>query len=161
MEGSKGGSRGSGLWFVEKKPMQQRWNEYVATRLALGLPVEGSFSLFKEVWMAHPEIRQRGAKGHAICDECGLIRAEKLKWLGRTDEVAKAAMRALLERDAAHTKDHEVSLSLTLTPTCPTQTHEQTPPHSCTCLAPHRRVNVTMLGASAYKANTIPTASPT
>ena len=62
MEGSKGGSRGSGLWFVEKKPMQQRWDEYVATRMALGLPVEGSFSLFKEVWMAHPEIRQRGAK---------------------------------------------------------------------------------------------------
>lgn len=52
----------------------------------------------------------RNDQGHVFCDECGHIRAERLKWLGRTyvrtDVAAKNALQALKERADAHEQDH-------------------------------------------------------
>ena len=59
------------------------------------------------MWRQHTEIRQQSAKGHAVCDECELIKAERVKWEGRTDATAKQAMAALKERTAAHDADHK------------------------------------------------------
>lgn len=106
MEGSKGGSRGYNLYFTSKKSLQARWDEYLVACKSRQLPVQGSFSLFKEVWRQHNEIHQTTAKGHPVCDECGLIKAERVKWEGRTDPAARLALAALKERKAAHDADH-------------------------------------------------------
>ena len=58
------------------------------------------------MWRQHTEIRQQSAKGHAVCDECELIKAERVKWEGRTDATAKQAMAGLKQRKAAHDADH-------------------------------------------------------
>ena len=52
------------------------------------LPVIGSESLFQKIWDSHTEIRQFGAKGHAKCDDCGILQV-------RTEPLSQRTLRYL------------------------------------------------------------------
>jgi hypothetical protein len=80
-EGPKGGSDPTDKWHVAKMSKPKRWEEYKKKRTAKGLPVIGSYSLFEKIWDSHTEIREFGAKGHAKCDDCGLIQVCHLQSL--------------------------------------------------------------------------------
>ena len=53
MEGSKGGSTGSGKWFSGVRSMAKRWEDYTRMRREHGLPIVGSIHLFTKLWKAH------------------------------------------------------------------------------------------------------------
>ena len=52
MDGSKGGSRGSGKTFTGKAAKKQRWEAYKSARMRSRLPVVGSERLFYSCWNA-------------------------------------------------------------------------------------------------------------
>ena len=104
MEGSKG--KQSAHFFTGKRPVKQRWEDYVIGRNNAQLPVIGSLPLFKKLWAAHNEIIQTKASGHDICDTCGALQVRRDALEGRTDAVAEAERKAL-DRDAAiHDREH-------------------------------------------------------
>lgn len=104
MEGSKG--KQAAHFFTGKRPVKQRWEDYVIGRNNAQLPVIGSLPLFKKLWAAHNEIIQTKASGHDICDTCGALQVRRDALEGRTDAVADAERKAL-DRDAAiHDREH-------------------------------------------------------
>ena len=50
MEGSKGGSTGSGMFFTGARSMAKRWEDYTRMRRERSLPVLGSIHLFTKLW---------------------------------------------------------------------------------------------------------------
>ena len=100
------GHKQSAHFFTGKRPVKQRWDDYVIGRNNAQLPVIGSLPLFKKLWAAHTEIIQTKASGHDICDICGALQVRRDALEGRTDAVADAERKAL-DRDAAiHDREH-------------------------------------------------------
>lgn len=85
MEGPKGGSDPNDKWHTNYLPVSKRWLQYMKERKSLSLPVVGSQKLFEKLWSEHKEIVQDKACGHAKCDECSQIAAERDKTGGRND----------------------------------------------------------------------------
>ena len=105
MEGSKGKAT-AGRFFTGKRPLPQRWDDYVKSRKTRGLPVIGTLRLFQKIWKEHDEIVDVKATGHEICDDCGRIKAARDQYEGRTDAVAVAERKRLDEQQAIHDKEH-------------------------------------------------------
>eukprot|EP00965_Chrysotila_dentata_P061127 2025181-Pleurochrysis_carterae.AAC.1 len=105
MEGSKGGTRGSGKFFTGKRSAQLRWNDYTASRIAKSLPVVGSYELFRKLWASHTEIVQYSAKSHPVCDECGKHQSRIDQMEGRTDEMAVAERKAIADAEVCFARD--------------------------------------------------------
>ena len=66
----------------------------------------GSLGIFRELWNAHDEIIEKGAKGHPICDTCGDYEALYDRLEGRTDATAVQQRKDADEKQEQHDFDH-------------------------------------------------------
>lgn len=106
MEGSKGGTRGSGKYFTGKQSMHSRYEAYRKWRIQQKLPVLGCEKLFKQCWKAADGIVELGAKGHSTCDECAKIQVARDTWEKRADAQGRAEMAAIEKWDSLHREEH-------------------------------------------------------
>ena len=113
MEGSKGGSRGSGKHYTGKQALTQRYQAYRNSRISRKLPVLGSKELFTKCWKALDNVVELAATGMAICDECTEMGVDRDKYANRTDELAVQKMKELEVRAEVHREDHRGDCSLT------------------------------------------------
>ena len=134
MEGSKGGSRGSGKVYTGKQAVKQRYQAYRNSRIARKLPVLGSLELFTKCWKAQQNVVELAATGMAICDACTEIGVDREKYAERTDALALEKMKEVEIRAEVHREDHRGE--------CAPPT-----PHACTCCtsAPSARPQVNAL----------------
>ena len=103
-EGSK--SKEVQRWHTGKRSVPKRWEDYKKHRAGKGLPIVGSLNLFREVWKEHTEIKEAGATGHSICEDCGATQAVYDRYEGRTDPAAIAAREAADAKQAQHDVEH-------------------------------------------------------
>ena len=106
MDGSKGGSRGSGKTFTGKAAKKQRWEAYKNARVKARLPVVGSERLFYNCWNAQENLVELEAKGHALCDECAKCRVLHDQIDDRTDDAGRQMQRDLEVREELHAAEH-------------------------------------------------------
>eukprot|EP00965_Chrysotila_dentata_P106158 3506354-Pleurochrysis_carterae.AAC.1 len=62
-------------------------------RIARGLPIIGSESLFRKIWNEHTEIRESAAKLHPQCEKCGELGA-RLDRISRATDAESMKLRA-------------------------------------------------------------------
>lgn len=106
MEGSKGGTRGTGKSYTGKQSIRQRYNSYCKHRQDNGLPVIGGEQLFRRCWKEEKGIVETRITGQGICDECIDIGVQKEMYEKRADAVGRAEFAAVLERERIHTAEH-------------------------------------------------------
>ena len=111
MEGSKGGTGGTGKFYTGKRSMKVRWEDYKRSRRAAKQPIIGSLSLFKKLWAQHAEIKEFKAKGHAKCDVCGKIQTEMAKFENNRDEESRQRMEELKLEQQVHDAQHRGMLA--------------------------------------------------
>ena len=67
MEGSKGGSTGTGKWFTGYRSVAKRWQDYVRMRREKALPVVGSQHLFAKLWKEHKVSACHAPSSQILC----------------------------------------------------------------------------------------------
>ena len=70
------------------------------------MEIVGSLGLFRDLWTLHDEIKEAGAKGHPICEECGSYQSTYDRMEGRTDAAAVKARADADELKEQHDYEH-------------------------------------------------------
>lgn len=106
MEGSKGGSRGSGKSYTGKQSKKARYEAYRKSRIDCKEPVLGSQKLFNKCWDAQEGIVELRRTGHQKCNECSEIETDRDTYEQRADAVAREKMREIEAREERHRNEH-------------------------------------------------------
>ena len=95
LRGTFEGSKGKELtaWYTGKRSIPKRWEDFKKHRTGKGLPIVGSVDIFREIWKTHDEIKEQGATGHPVCEQCGKNQQIYDSMEGRTDAAAVEARR--------------------------------------------------------------------
>ena len=87
--------------------LEALWADFKKFRTNNSLPIVGSEGIFfRELWNAHDEIHEAGAKGHPNCETCGEYQAKYDRLEGRTDAAAVQSRKDADEEQEQHDWEH-------------------------------------------------------
>lgn len=103
MEGDKNSGE---KWYTERTNEKQLWSRYVRCCDLSQQPTVGTSRLLFDIWKEHKEIVMVKPTGHAICETCSDIHAERLSLEGLDDREASARRTELDAEAEAHAEFH-------------------------------------------------------
>jgi hypothetical protein len=110
LEGSKGGTiiGGKTKYFTAIKSGPRRYEDYVIAQNAAKRKVLCTrVKTFMSIWKEHTEIVEVSPTGHAICDTCGALAAQKLSLGARRDPAAMQRFKEIEEDERLHAINHK------------------------------------------------------